>query len=130
MRLIDADALCEKLRESVNGSAVRFTFYCDVRDLLAKEPTVDPVKHGYLKFVRDPECYVRNTYVCSICGSVQEEEAKFCSQCGAALEQEEETPKGKWRLLNGKWNCSECGNKVDWPLKICDVCASEMEIEL
>lgn len=39
-------------------------------------------------------------------------------------------PKGKWRLLNGKWTCSECGNKTDWPLKICDVCASEMEIKL
>ena len=39
-------------------------------------------------------------------------------------------PKGKWRLLNGKWTCSECGNKTDWPLKICNVCASEMEIEL
>lgn len=127
MRLIDADTLIKACEEStyLNPFATAHVKY-----IVEGQSTVDPVKHGYLKFVRDPECYVRNTYVCSICGSVQEEDASFCSHCGAALEQEEETPKGKWRLLNGKWTCSECGNKRDFPLQICNVCASEMEIEL
>ena len=49
---------------------------------------------------------------------------------GTTGENPDRPPKGKWRLLNGKWTCSECGNKLDFPLRICNVCANEMEIEL
>lgn len=117
-RLIDADDLSFVLNKNfghTGGAAV-------LQQLIDSAPTVDPVKHGYWR-IDGP------TVTCSACGDMPLAMSNYCPHCGAVMDADR-PHKGKWRMLNGKWNCSECGNKVDWPLKICNVCASEMEIEL
>ena len=126
MRLIDADALIEIEAERAKRSYHNAYIFGDLKAMLEKAPTIDPVKHGYW------DTWAGGLAKCSVCGHEYIDAIEctdYCGNCGAKMDADR-PPKGKWRLLNGKWTCSECSNKTDWPLKVCDVCASEMEIEI
>ena len=69
-------------------------------DMIYDAPTIDPVTHARWIIHKYPD---GGTYL-------------TCSNCGY----KDET----------SYECSECGNKVDWPMKVCNVCTNEMEIEL
>ena len=77
MRLIDADALVEAVKDYPYG--FRGMIVCDI----AKQPTIDPVRHGYWKETDDPMFRA-----CSVCGYLE------------------------WRGLWNNY-CPECGTKMD-----------------
>lgn len=86
MRLIDADALLERMK--------RTNRYFNVKFDIEEAPTIEaePVRHGYWKNANGrPKTYIRK---CSVCGK----EAyfcgrgcsyKFCPNCGAKMDKEE-----------------------------------------
>lgn len=97
MRLIDADALMEKLgmaRECKNCPSSKDAIYCkqssqmvDVCEAIDEMPTIDPVKHG--------EWVSKNGWVsCSVCGleppNETNETSDYCPNCGAKMDKEKE----------------------------------------
>ena len=114
MRLIDADALYERLKAdeelardrvidtpnsfpngAVNPSAIRYMAQLGERtrfkEMVYDAPTIDPVKHGKWEKISD-----RN-YKCSSCGawwSVDRDSTirnfDFCPNCGASMKEEYE----------------------------------------
>ena len=74
MRLIDADALVEAVKDYPYG--FRGMIVCDI----AKQPTIDPVRHGYWKETDDPMFRA-----CSVCGYLEWVGLwnNYCPECGA-----------------------------------------------
>lgn len=97
MRLIDADALIEKLstfNDRVHGDT---HFICGIesaKEIIQNEPTVDaePVRHG--KWIKaDSQQYFRKHYpcfTCSECGYRKDSQKKwnYCPFCGARMDME------------------------------------------
>ena len=89
MRLIDADALKESLKElKAEGNNRRYVqglqdaidgFFPQIID---DEPTIDaePVKHGYWIVADD------GVTRCSICYGASDYERSFCGDCGAKMD--------------------------------------------
>lgn len=76
MRLIDADALLEKeCCGRISGNDVR------------NAPTIDaePVRHGQLISTGTDELYCE-WGDCTVCGSDNRINSKFCNNCGAKIE--------------------------------------------
>ena len=80
MRLIDADALLERIR---NGSNDADWYY---EDLVEKAPTIDPVRHGRLKSEGWDEAWCE-WGECSVCGKSNMMGSKYCNDCGAKLDE-------------------------------------------
>lgn len=116
MRLIDAHKLYEQyetaMRELVkstnceNITLEALSLLCGAK-LIADAPTVEavPVKHGRWKAYSvshwtkryddngDPEYKNHNEYVCSICRRKTIVKEKFCPNCGAKMDLEEQDAK-------------------------------------
>lgn len=101
MRLIDADRFNETLTKTraefpplyalsqYPYIACVISGLMSVADLLDKEPTVDPVKHGYWIFPDNPWDLAK----CSVCGKrsrsgVWADENLYCPCCGAKMDGE------------------------------------------
>jgi rubrerythrin len=98
-RLIDADALDAKIYNDIPikvfGTVARMA---NMRELVNKQPTIDavPVVHG--KWEYSENIYDESTWVCSICkepwtlidGTPQENGMKYCPNCGAKMDLEDE----------------------------------------
>lgn len=99
MRLIDADIMRENL-EWCKSESGRYNdiYWDDVIERLDVQPTVDaaPVKHG--RWIEnegfDGDCY----YTCSVCkcdwttidGTPTENNMRYCPECGAKMDLEEQ----------------------------------------
>ena len=92
MRLIDKDALRERLKELAYEKftvADWYEFYCDALadadEIIEKQPTIDPVKHG--KWIGTWE---KGAYTCSECRFIMDTPndvtTNFCSNCGARMD--------------------------------------------
>lgn len=91
MRLIDADALINKLDEMISNAILADTeiHYALIRELVAEQPTIEPrVRHG--RWIEESA----NEYYCSYCGKYAPI-AKNMRHCDCS-----------------KW-CKECGTKMD-----------------
>ena len=94
MRLIDADALMERLgmaNECDGCPSRKNTMFCSltselvsVCEEITEAPTIDPVKHG--KWLRTPTWWA----YCSVCGmelpNESNETTDYCPNCGAHME--------------------------------------------
>ena len=96
MRLIDADALRDKLQAEIDKvnppfDGVLGSIRCGVRlarNMVEDEPTVDvePVRHGHWY---DEPNYLgtsRTMYFCSYCGSASWREDPYCWHCGSKMD--------------------------------------------
>lgn len=81
MRPIDADALVEAVKDYPYG--YRGMIVCDI----AKQPTIDPVRHGEWKETNDPMFRA-----CSVCGYLEWVGLwnNYCPECGAKMDGGEE----------------------------------------
>lgn len=92
MRLIDADALLEKMKISLpmEDDISECVSNCarTARRLVAKAPTVDPVKHGEWKVAgtcdKGDKTYIVNQ--CSNCGAIKLAITDYCPDCGAKMD--------------------------------------------
>lgn len=88
MRLIDADALKNKLCEDCFGDCTRD---CYEAHLIKAQPTIEvaPVRRGRWLAIKEKAPWL----VCSECGTYlydeQKRVAKYCYNCGAKMEEEE-----------------------------------------
>lgn len=106
MRLIDADALRDKLQEEIDKAIPPFddvigSIRCGVRlarNIVEDEPTVDakPVRHGkfigteYDGYADDSPVYYE--WKCSECGCIFEDDEptyNYCPNCGARMDADE-----------------------------------------
>ena len=96
MRLIDADALLEKVWDA--DTRVGYVQVVDRGDIEAA-PTIDPVKHG--RWIPGRE--ISKTYIGDCCVGIDYEDWR-CSECGDVYQQPD---KPKWK------HCPNCGAKMD-----------------
>lgn len=107
MRLIDADLLCEVLRQRedkyrAEGSRVKAATFRIARALAASVPKEDaePIRRG--KWVLLEKDELGDVYICSECGKahstfatnvspIDYDDAFYCERCGAKMEVEHET---------------------------------------
>lgn len=82
MRLIDADALLEKL--------IKTPRYFDLKFDIDNAPTIEaePVKHGEWKYynytdLNNPYC---GYYECTVCKQHEHTKHKYCPNCGAKMD--------------------------------------------
>ena len=98
MRLIDADALVENIKDKI---AVDKEIYPDdeffrfsrfgmrtVIDIVKNQDTVDPVKHGHWIDTGRADYYLNKEYRCSCCNSVDYLCSPYCYNCGAKMDSE------------------------------------------
>ena len=91
MRLIDADALLERLNEVYKGTSL-YSDWIWFLGIASKEvhdtPTIDPVKHGRWVYAGSS---IEKVYECSECGQVEfgEEHDNYCPNCGARMDCDE-----------------------------------------
>lgn len=93
MRLIDADALDEKLQEvrkyyiENNMKGAEHLLVHDFLRYVWEAPTIDPVRHGYWKETDDPWFSA-----CSVCGYIEYEcvGSNYCPECGTKMDGDEE----------------------------------------
>lgn len=83
MRLIDADALVEAVKDYPYG--FRGMIVCDI----AKQPTIDPVRHG--KWIHDRMISTSGgTYGVIRCSECMSQyamwETNYCANCGAKMD--------------------------------------------
>ena len=99
MRLIDADALKEYVKEQTNLPLPKSRLYMVVpvedfiTNLIDNQPTVDaePVKHGRWIEVSDGSGYVGEPCeACSVCGMQTDYPSNYCPNCGAKMDEVEE----------------------------------------
>jgi hypothetical protein len=88
MRLIDADALCERL----NGEMMLESYndFKQVNNAITQAPTVDPIRHGtFGKFIVEPLAPSLNGHRCSECGQRERDgwRFKYCPNCGAKMDE-------------------------------------------
>ena len=76
MRLIDADAL-RRRKELRFGLMAAIT---TIQFLIDETPTVEERKHGHWEDID------LDTSVCSVCKKPQEYETKYCPECGAKMD--------------------------------------------
>ena len=93
MRLIDADALHERVQETIEEGLI----YSDmtipefIHALVNEMPTIDaePIKHGRWIYIRGNENIGLGLYECSEChkGDIhaKEREVPYCWNCGAEM---------------------------------------------
>lgn len=87
MRLIDADEIpFRKEFGDMSDNPKMFVFKSDVD----KIPTIDPASlrpKGEWKWYDHTISfwYIERGYMCSVCGSKQEDETHFCPNCGADM---------------------------------------------
>ena len=96
MRLIDADALVEDIKNEIDDNKeiypddkVSIIFRAGMKTVIRivkNQDTVDPVKHGEWIFVEDLVSYIK----CSECGDdicwVNTKRPKYCPHCGAKMD--------------------------------------------
>lgn len=98
MRLIDADAFIERLREGCEDKAT-IEYINEIHDLLEIEVEfhpidAEPTRHGKWTIT---ECFDVKDMTCSSCGWLyeyyagMEEEWNYCPHCGARMEGTDET---------------------------------------
>ena len=98
MRLIDADALVEDIKNEIDDNKeiypddkASIIFRAGMKTVIRivkNQDTVDPVKHGHWEFAKD--VYVS----CSVCGVTillfNAENPNYCPHCGAKMDGEAE----------------------------------------
>lgn len=91
MKLIDADALYEFMREKTEDGSPAEQMIADLKNehlriMLDRFATVDaePVRHGRwnIRTFDSP----REGYYCSECGTVEWRTSRFCPNCGAKMD--------------------------------------------
>ena len=94
MRLIDADALIDKLPKEYLGSIIHA--------MINEAPTIEPKRGEWIKRKRKCE------YKCSECGKIvfadDENELNFCCSCGARMK--ERASDEIQRVRNARWQKS------------------------
>lgn len=109
MRLIDADEfanMLSRVRQRLDPKAYKTAIEFYTRDemllnleqMVRAAPTIDPVKHGRWEQPRDYDFYDDDLYKCSICGeefiliegTPEDNNYKFCPNCGARMDAEGE----------------------------------------
>ena len=91
MRLIDADALIDSIRECVEAVHDNYESdmeqgYLNAIECVEEQPTVEaePVRHG--KWIEYPTADGMNQ--CSECGVLRFGESNYCPNCGARMDAE------------------------------------------
>lgn len=82
MKLIDADALLKDINDYPYG------YRGMIKDTIAKQPTVDPVKRGHWVYAGHGWAG-EGIYKCSICGHHTPDNGNYCPYCGAKMEIDE-----------------------------------------
>lgn len=85
-RLIDADALLKDIADYPYG------YRGMIKDTIAKQPTVEPVKHG--RWIKVEDDYDNHLYECSCCHTwtslpteeVNDGTIRYCWNCGARMD--------------------------------------------
>ena len=80
MRLIDADALLKDINDYPYG------YRGMIKDTIARQPTVDPIKHGHWVYVGHGLAG-ESICKCSICGHQTPDDGNYCSYCGAQMDE-------------------------------------------
>lgn len=100
MRLIDADALKEGIKElkqspwynnDINPSwrqGIKDAVHVVETLCIDEAPTVDaePVRHGKWEHIGDPKEW--DAYICDQCNVAQDEPWEYCPSCGARMDAE------------------------------------------
>ena len=98
MRLIDADALKEMICNNVYPIADFFNsrdygmFWTGgIEKAIDEAPTIDaePTRHGKWKYVKAYKGADFGFYQCSVCGEPWWFTLKYCSNCGARMENDD-----------------------------------------
>ena len=102
-RLIDADALIERLKPYIDKYGAKEFPYYMVQDAfiyeVEQEPTMDavPVRHGkWIKVDKDNMFFAPHILKCSLCGNILDRhgvnagrgDANYCPNCGARMDEE------------------------------------------
>ena len=97
MRLIDADALSERLyelyKDSVRDGRVREARWDAIKALDA-QPTIEaePVRHGrWISFLDGDHIMPERYYRCSECGRIERRKEPYC-HCGAKMDGDKNEP--------------------------------------
>lgn len=103
--LISRSALIEEFRKchiSFNGTPMEesdmMISYRSLARVINRQPPVEakPVVHGeWIRQKNSMGSWTHPTYRCSICGSGTNTDTKYCSECGASMEQ--------WNYSKSKW---------------------------
>ena len=90
MRLIDADAMIKKWRDSIGiteeDRGAVFVGYTQIPALINSLPTIDPVKHGKWE-KKWHSVYHEELPCCSACGSFMAFCFDYCPNCGAHMDE-------------------------------------------
>ena len=99
MRLIDADALIDAVKVSIDKekemypddkvSIILRAGMKTVIGIIKKQDTVDPVKHGRWVDTGRADYYLNKEYRCSCCNSVDYMSFPYCYNCGAQMDGEQ-----------------------------------------
>lgn len=95
MRLIDADELIKKMLrdgDTYTNDDIRHGYHnCQI--LVYDAPTVDaePIRHGHWEYnPKDAFEVMFELPKCSVCGHESSDALKYCSNCGALMDEEVE----------------------------------------
>lgn len=91
MRLIDADALMEKVCGNCQGhdcvpDAMDTVYGCELAEIINQMPTIEPeVRHGRWQEIGgyEPE---NQGFACSVCDFATTDKSRFCPNCGARMD--------------------------------------------
>ena len=87
-RLIDADALLEKMNRCTLPQDIGHTIASGMLDVLLRDaPAIDPVRHGEWRTNSD----YPDRLICSVCGYTEDmwwadKGTLFCSACGSKMD--------------------------------------------
>ena len=96
MRLIDADALIDAVKVSIDkekeiypDDKTSIIFRVGMKTVIRivkNQDTVDPVKHGRWVDTGRADYYLNKEYRCSCCNSVDYMSSPYCYNCGAQMD--------------------------------------------
>lgn len=89
MRLIDADAMIDRLKEWDTKDKTDKALYNFTLNRINEQPTIQPVRHGHWTLQEDRTKKLYGWHICSECGAWIGEPTNYCSNCGADMRGEQ-----------------------------------------
>lgn len=90
MRLIDAEPLSKKIRYECGLDCWGRVSETDVLTKIDIAPTIDAAPVVHAKWMLDSSFYSANIYHCTACNQKQMQTSKFCPECGAKMDGEDD----------------------------------------